>query len=125
MRNRYLLVAAIVLFAALPAFTAVLTAPPSGNNQRAAVTQFIGPVKINIDYSSPRVHNPYTGEDRRGKIWGTLVPYGLFRNNDGYGTCKDCPWRAGARVEHGRGEYTPRPSILDSDQGYNLPWQRK
>jgi DUF2911 family protein len=98
MRNRFLLVAAIVLFAALPAFTAVLTAPPSGNNQRAAVTQFIGPVKVNIEYSSPRVHNPYTGEDRRGKVWGTLVPYGLFKNNDGYGTCKECPWRVGANM---------------------------
>ena len=98
MRNRHLLIAAIGLFAALPAFSAVLTAPPSGNNQRAAVTQYIGLVKVNIDYSSPRVHSPLNGEDRRGKIWGTLVPYGLFKNNDGYGTCKECPWRVGANM---------------------------
>ncbi|MBL8234938.1 MAG: hypothetical protein JNL98_40935, partial [Bryobacterales bacterium] len=29
-----------------------LTMPPSGDNQRASVTQFIGPVKVTIDYSS-------------------------------------------------------------------------
>ncbi len=71
-----------------------LTLPTSGNNQKASVTQYIGPVKITIDYSSPKVHNPATGEDRRGKIWGTLVPYGL--TNLGFGTCTECPWRAGA-----------------------------
>ena len=53
-----------------------LTLPPSGNNQKASVTQYIGPVEITINYSSPAVHSP-TGEDRRGKIWGQLVAYGL------------------------------------------------
>jgi len=71
-----------------------LTLPTSGDNQKASVTQFIGPVKITIDYSSPKVHNPHRNEDRRGKIWGTLVPYGL--TNLGFGTCTECPWRAGA-----------------------------
>ena len=71
-----------------------LTLPTSGDNQKASVTQFIGPVKITIDYSSPKVHNPRTSEDRRGKIYGTLVPYGL--TNLGFGTCTECPWRAGA-----------------------------
>lgn len=71
-----------------------LTLPTSGDNQHAIVTQFIGPVKITIDYNSPKVHNPRGGEDRRGKIWGTLVPYGL--TNLGFGTCTECPWRAGA-----------------------------
>src|SRR5436309_1025481 len=42
-----------------------LTIPPSGNNQKAAVTQYIGPVKITIDYSSPAVHAT-NGQDRRG-----------------------------------------------------------
>lgn len=70
-----------------------LTMPPSGDNQRASVTQFIGPVKITIDYNSPKVHGP-TGEDRRGKIWGTLVPYGMA--NLGFGNGKPSPWRAGA-----------------------------
>lgn len=70
-----------------------LTLPPSGNNQKASVTQFIGPVKITIDYSSPAVH-PANGEDRRGKIWGKLVPYGLASLGAGNG--KPDPWRAGA-----------------------------
>ena len=45
------------------------------------------------------------GTDRRGKIWGGLVPYGMSK--DSFGTCGDeCPWRAGAnentvfRVSH-------------------------
>jgi len=70
-----------------------LTLPPSGNNQRASVTQFIGPVRVNIEYSSPAVHGP-GGKDRRGEIWGKLVPYGM--TNQGFGIGKPTPWRAGA-----------------------------
>ena len=72
---------------------AQLTLPPDGENQQASVTQYIGLVKVTIDYHSPDVHAP-NGEDRRGKIWGQLVPYGLA--DLGFGTCKECPWRAGA-----------------------------
>jgi hypothetical protein len=70
-----------------------LAIPPSGNNQRASVTQQIGPVRITIDYSSPAVHGP-DGKDRRGQIWGKLVPYGL--TDLGFGNRKPAPWRAGA-----------------------------
>ena len=70
-----------------------VTTQPSGDNQKSSVTQHIGPVRVTIDYSSPDVHAP-NGDDRRGKIWGTLVPYGL--TDLGFGTCKQCPWRAGA-----------------------------
>lgn len=70
-----------------------LSLPPSGDNQKANITQFIGPVKVGIEYSSPKVHGP-DGTDRRGKIWGGLVPYGL--TNLGFGTAKQSPWRAGA-----------------------------
>lgn len=70
-----------------------LTLPPSGNNQKASVTQQIGPVRITIDYSSPAVHGP-DGKDRRGQIWGKLVPYGL--TDLGFGLGKPAPWRAGA-----------------------------
>jgi tetratricopeptide (TPR) repeat protein len=70
-----------------------ISTPPNGGNQKSSVTQYIGPVRVTIDYNSPDVHGP-SGEDRRGKIWGTLVPYGL--QNLGFGTCKECPWRAGA-----------------------------
>lgn len=94
MRNRFPALAVVAL-AALPAFSQAVTSPPSGNNQHASVTQSLGLVKVTIDYNSPRVHNPYTNEDRRGKIWGKLVPYGLAKNDE-YGTCKECPWRVGA-----------------------------
>src|SRR6516165_10991668 len=68
-----------------------LATPPSGNNQKASVAQYIGPVSITIEYSSPAVHGP-NGKDRRGQIWGKLVPYGL--TDLGFGNGKPCPWRA-------------------------------
>src|SRR5579872_5877748 len=70
-----------------------LTLPPSGNNQKATVVQYIGPVRVAIDYSSPAVHGP-DGKDRRGEIWGKLVPYGL--SDLGFGKGNPAPWRAGA-----------------------------
>lgn len=70
-----------------------LTLPPSGNNQKASVSQFIGPVQVSIEYSSPAVHGP-DGKDRRGQIWGKLVPYGM--TNLVFGNGKPSPWRAGA-----------------------------
>jgi tetratricopeptide (TPR) repeat protein len=68
--------------------------PPSGDNQKASVIQWIGPVEVRIDYSSPDVHAP-DGTDRRGKIWGELVPYGWASDPFGFCAAK-CPWRAGA-----------------------------
>ncbi len=57
------------------------------------MTQWIGPVSVTINYSSPDVHGP-NGEDRKGHIWGELVPYGF--TDPGYGSSKASPWRAGA-----------------------------
>lgn len=74
-----LLVAVFVTMAA----TAQMTTPPNGGNQRGEVTQFMGLVKVTINYSSPDVAG------REGKIWGTLVPYGITEQNA-------IPWRAGA-----------------------------
>jgi DUF2911 family protein len=71
----------------------VVTLPPSGDNQKAAVIQDIGLVEVRIDYSSPDVHGP-NGEDRTGKIWGQLVPWGMA--DLGFGNGKPSPWRAGA-----------------------------
>lgn len=99
--NRYF-ISALAICVALTFFvsgTAIaqfggITIPPSGDNQHSIVTQFIGPVEISVDYNSPNVHAP-DGSDRRGKIWGTLVPYGM--TNLGFGTCGDnCPWRGGS-----------------------------
>lgn len=87
---------ALAIALALPAAAQIipgLEIPPSGNNQKASVSQNIGPVRVTIDYSSPAVHGP-DGKDRRGQIWGKLVPYGL--TDLGFGNGKPAPWRAGA-----------------------------
>jgi hypothetical protein len=70
-----------------------LSFPSNGDNQRAEVSQWIGPVRISIEYHSPHVHNPPTN-DRTGHIWGELVHYGFF--DEGFGPTKGAPWRAGA-----------------------------
>lgn len=70
-----------------------ISLPPSGGNQKASVTQWIGPVAATISYSSPDVHGP-NGEDRKDHIWGELVPYGF--TDQGFGSSKAAPWRAGA-----------------------------
>jgi hypothetical protein len=86
--------AAALAWAGAAAAQTPVTTPPNGGNQRATVVQQIGPVRVSIEYSSPHVHSP-SGEDRKGKIWGGLVPYGMA--NIGFGTCGDqCPWRGGA-----------------------------
>ncbi len=71
---------------------AELAQPPDGNNQKAEVSQWIGPVQISIAYHSPRVH--FKEAERTGHIWGELIPYGFF--DDGFGPSKAQPWRAGA-----------------------------
>lgn len=75
---------------------AQLSGPPSGDNQKAEVVQYIGPVRAAVFYGSPDVHGP-NGEDRTGKIWGELVPYGLSNLDFGLSDEKHLmPWRAGA-----------------------------
>ncbi len=93
MRKLLALAFAITLFAAhLPAQS--LSTPPSGDNQKSIVTQYIGSlVHVSVKYNSPDVTSP-SGEDRTGKIWGQLVPYGL--TNLGFGNGNPGPWRAGA-----------------------------
>ncbi len=90
--RRSILALALAALLATAASAQNITTPPSGDNQKSSVTQHIGLVKVTIDYSSPDVHAP-NGEDRRGKIWGKLVPYGT--EDLGF-ACKECPWRAGA-----------------------------
>lgn len=69
-----------------------LTFPPNGDNPQASVAQAIGPVRVKVDYSSPRVVRGKN--DRKGKIWGELVPFGM--SDLGFNGCASCPWRAGA-----------------------------
>ncbi|MEM1135942.1 MAG: DUF2911 domain-containing protein [Bacteroidota bacterium] len=82
-----------LLFSLALAYGQGVTLPPSGNNQKSSVSQWMGLVKVDITYNSPDVTGP-NGESREGKIWGQLVPYGL--NNLGFGTSTAAPWRAGA-----------------------------
>jgi len=81
------------LFACLSVGAQNISLPPSGDNQKATVTQWIGPVTVTIHYSSPDVHAP-NGEDRKGRIWGEVAHYGFI--DQGFGTSKAAPWRAGA-----------------------------
>lgn len=75
---------------------AQITLPPSGDNQRCSVTQYMGLVEATITYHSPDVHAP-DGHDRNGHIWGELVPYGFADLGFGYSNAANpSPWRAGA-----------------------------
>ncbi len=71
------------------------TLPPSGDNYKSILTQYIGSlVHVTVQYNSPDVTGP-DGSDRTGKIWGTPVAhYGMI--DQGFGTSKAAPWRAGA-----------------------------
>jgi DUF2911 family protein len=93
-RGRLWFPALVLLFGlSVRAFAAQgLASPPSGDNPQSSVTQSIGPVRVTIDYSSPRVVRG--ANNRQGKIWGELVPWGL--SDLGFNGCKSCPWRAGA-----------------------------
>jgi tetratricopeptide (TPR) repeat protein len=68
---------------------------PESQNQKVSLSQWIGLVEANVTYNSPNVTNPWSGENRTGKIWGGVVPYGYhfvtFAN-------KMIPWRAGAQT---------------------------
>jgi tetratricopeptide (TPR) repeat protein len=66
-----------------------LTIEPDGGNKKASVSEQVGIVKIAISYSRPGV------KGREGKIYNTPVAhYGFV--DQGHGTSKAAPWRAGA-----------------------------
>ena len=90
--KKNILIAVLSLFST-GMFAQELSFPPNGDNQKAEVSQWIGLVKVTITYHSPDVHGP-SGIDRKGHIWGELVPYGF--NDEGFGPSKAIPWRAGA-----------------------------
>ena len=82
------------LFLSLCSSAQTVSQPPNGENNRCIVTQYIGSlVNVTVTYNSPNVTGP-NGEDRKGKIWGKLVPYGYV--DQGFGTSKAAPWRAGS-----------------------------
>ena len=95
MKNYQKKIALVLIAVMLSAgsFAQNITLPPNGGNQKANVSQWMGLVKVSFTYNSPDVTSP-AGEDRTGKIWGQLVPWGMV--NLGFGTAVTSPWRAGA-----------------------------
>ncbi len=93
--KKLILLALLVLFGLNS--NAQIKLPPSGANQKSAVKQYMGAhAYVKIIYNSPDVTGP-RGEDRKGQIWGGLVPYGLTNLNFGISTDENpSPWRAGA-----------------------------
>jgi len=88
MRIEKMILTAVLALATTAALSQIIL-PPSGANQKAEVTQYMGLVKATITYSSPDV----SGRE----IWGKLVPYGL--TNFGFAKSTEqnpSPWRAGA-----------------------------
>jgi hypothetical protein len=88
-----------VIFACVPLRSAraqvqsEIAVPPNGDNERAEIAQWIGLVKVTIDYHSPNVHGG-GGADRTGHIWGELVGYGF--TDQAFGPSHAAPWRVGA-----------------------------
>ncbi|MDH3650175.1 MAG: DUF2911 domain-containing protein [Saprospiraceae bacterium] len=81
-------------FLTIQAAAQSLPLPPSGDNQKSVVTQYIGSLAhVIVKYNSPDVTGP-NGESRKDQIWGQLVPYGLNVVNFGLGN--PSPWRVGA-----------------------------
>ncbi|MFY0688977.1 MAG: DUF2911 domain-containing protein [Cyclobacteriaceae bacterium] len=89
MKRFYMIAAACLLV--IGQTTAQLSLPPSGNNQKSVVRQYMASEWVEIVYNSPDV------DGREGKIWGQLVPYGLTNQGFGLSTADNpSPWRAGA-----------------------------
>ncbi len=65
-----------------------LTVAANGGNKKALVGERIGITDVFISYNRPGV------KGREGKIWGQLVHTGFV--DQGFGTSKAAPWRAGA-----------------------------
>jgi len=74
----------ILLFSQIP-----LTVAPSGGNKNASVSERIGLTDVTIHYDRPGV------KGREGKIYNTPVAHYGFADQ-GHGTSKAAPWRAGA-----------------------------
>jgi len=89
MKNNIFRIAQLLCFSfiAITSF-AQLTTPPNGNNKKAMVGERIGITDVTIHYDRPGV------KGREGKIWGQLVPAGYV--DQGFGSSKAAPWRAGA-----------------------------
>ncbi|HEY8783588.1 MAG TPA: DUF2911 domain-containing protein [Mucilaginibacter sp.] len=82
------IIVATLQFAAVGIANAQLTSLPDAGNKRASVSEQIGITDVTIHYNRPHV------KGREGHIWGQLIPVGYV--DQGFGTSKSAPWRAGA-----------------------------
>jgi len=97
------------LFISNLAFSQIpLTVAPSGGNKKTSITERIGLTDVTIRYDRPAV------KGREGKIWGQLVHTGFI--DQGFGSSKAAPWRAGAN-ENTTFEFSTPVKI----EGQNLP----
>jgi tetratricopeptide (TPR) repeat protein len=83
-----IIVTALIPFIFAGTTLAQLTALPSGGNKTASISEKVGITDVVIHYSRPGV------KKREGHIWGELIPVGYV--DQGFGTSKAAPWRAGA-----------------------------
>lgn len=79
---------AVLQLALTPLTQAQLTTLPNGGNKHATVSEQVGLTDITINYNRPHV------KGREGHVWGELIPVGY--TDQGFGTSKAAPWRAGA-----------------------------
>lgn len=98
MTTRIAAVSLLILVTFSLGLKAQVSTPPQGGSQKSKVCQWMGVTEVCVTYNSPDVISP-KGKNRRGEIWGKLVPYGM--NQEGWlekdgevPTMK--PWRAGA-----------------------------
>ena len=107
--KRMIVSLAVCLFISVLVFSQIpLTVAPSGGNKKATVSERIGLTDVTIHYDRPAV------KGREGKIWGQLVHAGFI--DQGFGSSKAAPWRAGAN-ENTTIEFST-PVKID---GKNLP----
>lgn len=83
-----LFLATVALLFSTFSFSQILFSIADGGNKKASVSERIGITDVTLHYDRPAV------KGREGKIWGQLVPYGF--TDQGFGTSKAAPWRAGA-----------------------------
>jgi tetratricopeptide (TPR) repeat protein len=82
-----IILSAFTVFCCIGSY-AQLTEPANGGSAKAMVSEYVGITNVTITYGRPAV------KGREGKIWGGLVYAGY--QNQGFGSGKDAPWRAGA-----------------------------
>jgi hypothetical protein len=91
-KPHYSLLFMVVIVCSMMQTLVAQTVPTPRTSQKAEVSQWIGLVKVTVNYSSPNVNAP-DGENRTDKIWGGVVPFGMGKSSFTNGPM---PWRAGA-----------------------------